>query len=119
MATYYQKYGTKKIFGMIDIGGIPVTCYPILANITLGVINVDDEFLQQNAEFIYQEYLKNTAKSAAFLPLKNKYELIIFLKMVKAKNLHDMFEWARQYPKVLKLILIGKGDTLFTESLLN
>lgn len=39
--------------------------------------------------------------------------------MVQDPKLSDMFEWTRQYPKVLKLILIGRGDILFTESLLN
>lgn len=53
MAAYYKKYGHKKIFGMIDIGGIPITCYPILMKIIRGVINVDDDFLLENADYFY------------------------------------------------------------------
>lgn len=54
MSTYYQKYGAKKIFGMIDIGGIPITCYPVLANITKQVLNLKDEVMLENADYIYQ-----------------------------------------------------------------
>lgn len=42
MATYYQKYGKDKIFGLIDLGGIPVTAYKILIDIMLSVFHVDN-----------------------------------------------------------------------------
>lgn len=48
----------------------------------------------------------------------SKYELLAFY-LILGPDIHEMFEWRRQYTKILKLIIFGRKDYLFEVPLLN
>lgn len=62
---------------------------------------------------MYQEWMKER-------PLQlNSYTLIAYSAILSPKVLEDMFEWRRNYPKILKMITFGRQDSIFEVYLLN
>ena len=41
------------------------------------------------------------------------------MRYIKSKNYGELFEMARQYPKIVKLLIYGQNDTIFETVLLN
>lgn len=57
--------------------------------------------------------------SVPSLELMNKYTLLAFYLILPVDIMSEMFEWRRQYPKILKLITFGRKDEIFEMFLLN
>lgn len=85
VAAYMHLYGGKRVHGIVDIGGIPISMYRVFKEVVSNMIlNLGYEMIEENAEFVYQKYLEQ-AKVDGFLPLQNKYQLLIFLRIIKSK----------------------------------
>jgi len=57
--------------------------------------------------------MKNVSKTGFDLGFKSKYETLSFLHYVKCEEYGEMFESTKNHPKILKLIIHGRNDTLF------
>lgn len=82
VAAYSHIYKGDRIFGFVDIGGIPIRMYTVLKQTLKDMIyGIGYSSIEQHADFIFNEYVKH-AKKDGFLPLQNKYQLLVFLKII-------------------------------------
>ena len=59
-AAYLRKYGKDhRVSGMIDIGGVPITMYPIIIKLISSFIPMDDKFLLENVDLIQEQSEKD------------------------------------------------------------
>jgi len=95
------------------MGGVTITMYPEIKNILSMLLKTNMEFLLTNSDFVYEQYLKQTTRSANFITFSNKYQLILFFKFCLSNTFPLLFDHIRNLPKVLKLFVAGRRDPIF------
>lgn len=113
---YIHRHPTK-VIGIIEFGCIPISFY-------MSVKIFGEHFIfnqkDKDPDAVYEEYLQwlRDFTPGDLMPM-NKHTLKAFFSILNTEVFKEMFEWRRNYPKILKLITYGRQDVVIERYLLN
>jgi hypothetical protein len=125
IATIYINKYPQKVVGIVEFGCIPITFYNLIKllarNLTFRNRDIPREKLINEVDHVYDEstaLLKREGTPSSLI-IKNKYTMLALILILNMEVFDNVFEWRRNYQKILKLITFGRRDEHVELKLLN
>ena len=78
---------------------------------------MDKEFIIENIDFIFEKFNEKLSQwrsqNINITPYRSKYNILGVFLCYKTERFHQLFDFNRKLPKVLKLFIYGEKDTVF------
>ena len=99
------------------MAGLPITWAPkiIPAFKKAQSISKDKEL---DFQYCHQKFIE-ASKVRNYVHLKNKHHSSLYLKLLREKDVENIYVNIRNYPDVLKLFFIGRKDKFLDETFMN